>query len=327
MAALDFPLDGRRVFVAGHGGMVGSAVARRLRGRCEVLTVARGALDLRRQVEVERWMQAERPDAVVLAAARVGGILANDTRPGEFIYDNLAIETAVVEAARRSGVRKLLFLGSSCVYPREAAQPIVEGALLTGPLEPTNAAYAVAKIAGIELCRAYRRQYGCNFVAAMPCNLYGPGDNFDPEAGHVIPGLMRRMHEAKVAGRPTVTVWGTGTPRREFLHVDDLADAVALLLERYAGEMPVNVGTGGEISIADLAAEIRTVTGFAGRLVYDPTKPDGTPRKVLDVSRLAALGWRSRIALRPGLAGAYRWFLAHAADRRGKRGGGPTGVA
>ena len=315
MSAPHYPLAGRRVFVAGHGGMVGSAVARALRrrGDCEVLTVPRSALDLRRQAETEAWLASERPDAVVLAAARVGGIRANEAWPGEFLYDNLAIASAVVEGARRARVGRLLFLGSSCIYPRAAAQPIREEALLSGPLEPTNQWYAVAKIAGVKLCEAYWRQHGCNYLAAMPCNLYGPGDRFDLDNGHVVPALMRRLHEAKLSGARTVRVWGTGAPRREFLHVDDLAEAALTLLEREAAGAAVNIGTGEDVTVAELAELLRTVTGFSGRLAFDPSKPDGAPRKVLDVSRIRSLGWRPRIGLRRGLADTYRWFKAHGA--------------
>ena len=306
----DFPLEGRRVFVAGHRGMVGSAIARALRRRdCEVLTAPWPGVDLRRQDEVEGWMRSARPDAVFLAAARVGGIGANSARPAEFIYDNLAIESAVIESARRAGVGKLLFLGSSCIYPRMAPQPIPESALLTGPLEPTNEWYAVAKIAGIKLCQAYRRQYGCNYISLMPANLYGPGDNFELGSAHVIPALMRKLHEGKASGRGEVVVWGSGTPMREFLHVDDLADAAVHLMEVHAGEEHVNVGTGRDITIAALARTIMEVTGFRGRLTYDHSKPDGTPRKLLDVTRLTRLGWRAKIDLREGLADTYRWFL------------------
>ena len=309
MADRDFPLEGKRVFVAGHRGMVGSAIARVLRQRgCEVLTAPRPGVDLRRQEEVERWMRSERPDAVFLAAARVGGIQANSTRPAEFIYDNLAIQSAVVESARRAKVGKLLFLGSSCIYPKMAPQPITEEALLTGPLEPTNEWYAVAKIAGIKLCQAYRRQYGCNFISLMPTNLYGPGDNFDLRSAHVIPALMHKMHEAKASGSAEVVVWGSGTPRREFLHVDDLADAAVHLMEVYSGEEQINVGTGRDVTIAELAQTIQEVTGFHGRLAYDRSMPDGTPRKRLDVTRMARLGWRAKIDLRGGLADTYRWF-------------------
>ena len=315
---VDFPLDGRRVFVAGHRGMVGSAIVRALGARdCEVLTVSRAALDLRRQAEVEDWMRAAKPDAVFLAAARVGGILANDRRPAEFLYDNLAIETAVIEAARLAGVGKLQFLGSSCIYPRAAPQPIPEEALLGGAPEPTNEWYAVAKIAGLKLCQAYRRQHDCNFISLMPANLYGPGDSFDPESAHVVPALMRRMHEARTEGRGEVAVWGSGAPRRELLHVDDLADAALFLMERYAGERHVNVGTGRDLTVRALAEAIREVVGYRGRLVHDRTKPDGAPRKLLDVTRLAALGWRARIELRAGLAGTYRWFVEQGASVRG----------
>ena len=309
MADRDFPLEGKRVFVAGHRGMVGSAIARVLRQRgCEVLAAPRPGVDLRRQEEAERWMRSERPDAVFLAAARVGGIQANSTRPAEFIYDNLAIQSAVIESARRAGVGKLLFLGSSCIYPKMAPQPITEEALLTGPLEPTNEWYAVAKIAGIKLCQAYRRQYGCNFISLMPTNLYGPGDNFDLRSAHVIPALMHKMHEAKVSGGAEVVVWGSGTPRREFLHVDDLADAAVHLMEVYSAEEQINVGTGRDVTIAELAQTIREVIGFHGRLAYDRSMPDGTPRKRLDVTRMARLGWRAKIDLRGGLADTYRWF-------------------
>lgn len=309
-----FELAGRRVWVAGHRGMVGAALVRRLAEEaCEILTVGREAVDLRRQAEVEDWMLAARPEVVFIAAATVGGILANDRRPAEFLYDNLAIETNIIEGARKAEVGKLLFLGSTCIYPRLAPQPMPEDSLLTGPLEPTNQWYAVAKIAGVKLCQAYRRQYGCDFVSALPCNLYGPGDRFDAEGGHVIPGLMRRMHEAKRAGRASLAVWGTGRPRREFLHVDDLAAAAVRVLERYAREEPINIGAGEDVTVAELAGHVRDVTGYAGTLTFDPSKPDGTPRKLLDVSRMRALGWRPGIGLREGLADTYRWFLEHAA--------------
>ena len=312
MARRAFPVRGRSVFVAGHRGMVGAALVRALvRAGATVLTAPWPGVDLRRQAETEAWLADARPDAVLLAAARVGGILANDARPAEFLYDNLAIASAVIEAARRAGVGRLLFLGSSCIYPREAPQPLVESALLSGPLEPTNQWYAVAKIAGVKLCQAYRRQYGCDFVSALPCNLYGPGDNFDAEGGHVIPGLMRRMHEAQRAGRPSFAVWGTGRPRREFLHVDDLAAAAVRVLECYAQEDPINIGVGADVTVAELAGHVRDVTGYAGTLTFDPSKPDGTPRKLLDVSRLRQLGWRPRIGLREGLQDTHRWFLEH----------------
>lgn len=312
-----FPLAGKRVFVAGHLGMVGSAIIRVLRQRgAIVLTAPRPGVDLRRQEEVERWMRAERPQAVFLAAARTGGIHANDTRPAEFIYDNLAIQSAVIEGARLSGVAKLLFLGSSCIYPRLAPQPIAEESLLTGPLEPTNEWYAVAKIAGIKLCQAQRRQYGCDYISVMPTSLYGPGDNFDLEGAHVIPALMHKMHRAKTLASPEVVVWGSGTPRREFLHVDDLAEAAVYLMEVYSGEEHVNVGTGHDLSIAELAEMLCAVTGFRGRVAYDRSKPDGTPRKCLDITRLARLGWKAKIGLRQGLSDTYRWFIRAGEERR-----------
>jgi GDP-L-fucose synthase len=309
MTETPYPLRGRRIWVAGHRGMVGSALVRRLeRHDCEVLTVDRTRVDLRRQGEVEAWLADAKPQAVVVAAATVGGILANQSRPAEFIYDNLAIETNVIHAAWRNGVEKLLFLGSSCIYPREAPQPMAEEALLTGPLEPTNQWYAVAKIAGLKLCQAYRRQHGCDFIAAMPTNLYGPGDNFDLTSSHVIAALMRKAHEARIAGDDALVVWGTGRPRREFLYVDDLADALVFLLESYSGDLPINIGTGKDIAIGELAAVIAEVVGFEGTLEFDPDKPDGPPRKLLDVSRLAALGWSPSTALRDGLAETYRWY-------------------
>lgn len=312
-----YPLDGKRVWVAGHRGMVGSAIARRLASEnCEIITVGRDQVDLRRQADVEDWMAQSKPDAVFLAAATVGGIQANDTRPAEFLYDNLAIETNIIEGARRIGVEKLMFMGSACIYPRLAEQPMAEDALLTGPLEPTNEAYAVAKIAGIKLCSAYRRQYGCDFISAMPNNLYGPGDNFDLRSSHVIPALMRKAHEAKTAGDPTMTVWGSGTPLREFLHVDDLADAAVFLMQQYSGETHLNIGTGEEISIRDLAATIAAAVGYEGKLVFDADKPDGAPRKLLDVSRISGMGWQSSTKLTDGLRMTYEWYLA-SDDTRG----------
>ncbi len=313
MTDVRYPLGGRRVWVAGHGGMVGAALVRRLAQEdCEVLTVGRAQVDLRRQGEVEDWLAETKPQAVAVAAATVGGILANDSRPAEFIYDNLAIETNVIHGAWRSGVEKLLFLGSSCIYPREAPQPMTEEALLTGPLEPTNQWYAIAKIAGLKLCQAYRREHGCDFITAMPTNLYGPGDNFDLTSSHVVAALMRKAHDARVAGDGTLAVWGTGRPRREFLYVEDLADALVFLLQNYSEEQHVNVGTGKDMAISELAALIAEVVGFDGTLTFDPSKPDGTPRKLLDVSRLTALGWTPSTSLRDGLTATYRWYCENA---------------
>ncbi len=314
MSEPDFDLEGRRVWIAGHQGMVGSAVVRRLaREPCEVLTVGRDGLDLTRQAEVEAWLGDQKPDVLILAAGKVGGILANDTYPASFIYENLAIETNVIHAAKNAGVAKLLFLGSSCIYPRTARQPITEEALLTGALEPTNEWYAIAKIAGIKLCQSYRRQYGVDFISAMPTNLYGPGDNYDLEGGHVLAALVRKSHEAKVARSGTVEIWGSGKPRREFLFVDDLADALVHLLKVYSDEPHINVGTGEDVSITELAKMIAGVVGFGGDFVYDASKPDGMPRKRLDVKRLHALGWRADTELKIGLQQAYDWFLANVA--------------
>jgi len=296
--------------------MVGSALVRRLKSAaCEILTVGSREVDLRRQAPTEAWLEAARPDVAVVAAATVGGILANDTRPAEFLYDNMMIEGNLIEAARRSGVKKLLFLGSSCIYPRLAEQPMAEDALLTGSLEPTNQWYAIAKIAGLKLCAAYRRQYGCDFISAQPTNLYGPGDTYDLQASHVIPALIAKTHRAKLTGAAEVEIWGTGKPRREFLHVDDLADALVFLLERYSDESHINVGWGDDVTIAELAALIAEVVGFRGKLHYATEKPDGMPRKMLDVTRLERMGWRPRITLRDGLADAYHWFVDNAAGQ------------
>ena len=304
-----YSLTGKRVWVAGHRGMVGSALLSRLEQKdCTLLTVERETVDLTRQAEVERWMEQTRPQAVFLAAAKVGGIVANDSAPVQFLYDNLAIAMNVIQAAAAVGVEKLLFLGSSCIYPKLSPQPIPESALLTGPLEPTNQWYAVAKIAGLKLCNAYRRQRGCDFIAAMPTNLYGPGDNYDLRTGHVIPSLMRKAHEAKVRGDAELTIWGSGRPRREFLHVDDAADALIHLMTHYSDETPVNVGYGSDVTILELARLIAAAVGFSGRIVTDPSKPDGTPRKLLDSSRLASLGWHPKIGLEDGLASTYGWF-------------------
>jgi GDP-L-fucose synthase len=316
MQPVIYPLAGRRIFVAGHGGMVGSALLRRLaRIDCEVLTVPHKSLDLRRQSDTETWLAEKRPDTVFIAAATVGGILANDTRPAEFLYDNMMIEGNLIEGACRIGVEKVLFLGSSCIYPRLAPQPMKEEDLLTGSLEPTNQWYAIAKIAGLKLCAAFRRQYGSDFISAQPTNLYGPGDTYDLQASHVIPALLAKMHKAKVTNAAEVEIWGTGKPRREFLHVDDLADALVFLIERYSDESHVNIGWGEDISIAELAALIAEVVGFNGRLAYVTEKPDGMPRKLLDVSMLDRMGWRPKIGFREGLADAYRWFVANGADR------------
>ncbi len=301
-----------RVYVAGHRGLVGSAVVRHLEheGFTNVLTATRDQVDLRDQSEVSHWFKANRPDYVFLVAGTVGGILANSSRPAEFIYDNLMIHGTVVHAAKETGVDKLLYLGSSCIYPRDADQPMTEEALLTGPLEPTNEWYAVAKIAGIKLCQAYRRQYGCDFISAMPTNLYGPGDNFDLESSHVLPALMRKFHEAKRTGDP-VEVWGTGAAYREFLHVDDLASACLYLMEHYDGDGHINVGTGVDLSIRDLAETIRDIVHPDAEIVWDASKPDGTPRKLLDTSKLTALGWSPSIELRDGIESTYQWFLDH----------------
>ncbi len=310
MSLLEIPLDAR-VYVAGHRGLVGSAVMRRLvaEGFTNLLTATRDELDLRDQAAVDRWFDARRPEYVYLVAGTVGGIWANSRRPAEFIYDNLMIHATVVHAAWRTGVKKLLYLGSSCIYPREAVQPMAEGALLTGPLEPTNEPYAVAKIAGIKLCQAYRLQYGCDFISAMPTNLYGPGDNFDLESSHVLPAMIRKFHEARERGDAAVTLWGTGAPRREFLHADDLADACLFLMREYDGDGHVNVGTGEDLAIRSLAELVRDVVAPGLAIEWDAAKPDGSPRKLLDVSRLHALGWRHRVGIAPGIAATYRWFV------------------
>ncbi len=306
-----------RIFVAGHGGLVGSAVVRRLLdlGYHNIVTATRSQLDLRDQMAVNYWFRANRPDYVFLVAGTVGGILANSTRPAEFIYDNMMIHATVVDAAYRHDVAKLLYLGSSCIYPREAPQPMAEDALLTGPLESTNEPYAIAKIAGIKLCEAYRRQYGANFISAMPTNLYGPNDNFDLNGSHVLPALIRKFHDARVGGRSEVQVWGTGAARREFLHVDDLADACVFLMNNYSAAGHINVGTGEDVSIRELAEMVREVVYPGAELVWDTSKPDGTPRKLLDVSRLHELGWRHRTDLREGIESTYRWFLEQDSDQ------------
>jgi len=310
-----YTLRNKRVWVAGHRGLVGSAIVRRLQGEgCEIVTAPRDSVDLRRPEQLERWMRDVRPQAVFLAAARVGGIYANDTRPAEFIYDNLMIQSNVVEASRRAEVEKLLLMGSSCIYPRLAPQPIPEGALLTGPLEPTNQWYAIAKIAGIKLGQAYRRQYGCDFISVMPTNLYGPGDNFDLMQSHVVPALMVKAHEAKVARAPSIDVWGTGAVRREFLYVDDAADGMVFLMQHYSDDGIVNLGTGRDVPIIDLVGMVCRAVGYQGGIRFDTSRPDGTPRKVVDVSRVNQLGWSARTPLAQGLAETYRWYLEHVAS-------------
>ena len=307
---MTYALVGKRVWVAGHRGMVGAAMVRQLESEnCTVLIVGRDTLDLRNAIAVKAWMKANAPHAVVLAAAKVGGIIANDSWPADFLYDNLAIENAIIHGAFETDVEKLLFLGSSCIYPKFAPQPIAEDALLTGPLEPTNEWYAIAKIAGIKLCQAYRRQHGRDFISAMPTNLYGPGDNFDLTSSHVIPALMRKAHEAKISGAPSMTVLGSGTPRREFLHVDDCASALIFLLKNYSGDSHVNVGSGADITINELARRVTQTVGFDGVLEYDSSKPDGTPRKLMSNAKLAAMGWSPNIPLEIGLKATYQWFL------------------
>lgn len=304
-----------KIYVAGHRGLVGSAILRRLQkdGYENLVVRTSRELDLREQAEVRNFFTSEKPDYVFLAAAKVGGILANNTYPADFIYQNLMIEANVIEASRVNGVQKLLCLGSTCIYPKMAPQPLREEYLLTGPLEPTNEWYAVAKIAGIKLCQAYQRQYGCRFISAMPTNLYGPEDNFDLQTSHVMPALIRKFHDAKVNGEPAVTVWGTGKPLREFLHVDDCADACLHLMQHYDGEEIVNIGVGSDLSIGELAALVKDVVGYEGEIVYDTDKPDGTPRKLVDVGRITALGWKARIPLGEGVASTYLWFLGNAA--------------
>jgi GDP-L-fucose synthase len=310
MARIPFELQGKTVFVAGHGGMVGSALVRRLeRENVELLTVKRSEVDLRDQAAVNSWFADKRPQAVFLAAAKVGGIFANNALRGEFLYDNLIIATNVIHAAHVNGAEKLMFLGSSCIYPKLAPQPLREDSMLTGPLEPTNEPYAIAKIAGIKMVEAYRSQFGSDFINVMPTNLYGRGDNYHPEYSHVVAALIRRFHEAKVAGASNVLVWGTGTPRREFLLVEDLADACIHLMKTYSSDELVNIGTGEDITIAEFARVVAATVGYAGNISFDPSRPDGTPRKLLDVSRLAKLGWRARTSLQDGIKLAYQAYL------------------
>lgn len=311
-----YNLQGKRVWVAGHRGMVGSAIVRRLEAEhCEIVTVARDEVDLRNQQQVSDWVSANKPQAVFLAAAKVGGILANDTRPAEFLYENLMIEANIIEASYRAGVEKLLFLGSSCIYPKFAEQPITEDALLTGALEPTNEWYAIAKIAGIKLAQAYRKQYGCDFISAMPTNLYGPGDNFDLTSSHVLPALIRKAHEAKMRGDTEMVIWGTGTPRREFLHADDCADALVFLMKTYSDESHVNVGSGEDISILDLTKLICEIVGFEGEIKHDLSKPDGTPRKLMSADKLRAMGWKPTVDLAGGVDATYRTFQTISSGR------------
>jgi GDP-L-fucose synthase len=306
-------LTRKRVWVAGHKGMVGGAIVRRLATEgCEVVTADRATLDLMDQAAVRAWVADTRPDVIFMAAAKVGGILANNDYPADFIYQNLVIETNIIDAAHRADVNDMLFLGSSCIYPKFAEQPIREDSLLTSPLEPTNEWYAVAKIAGIKLALAYRRQYGRNYISAMPTNLYGPGDNFDLQSSHVLPALLRKAHEAKLAGAPSITIWGTGTPRREFLHVDDCADACVHLMKVYSDESHVNVGSGEDLTIYELTQMVCAAVGFDGEIVRDADKPDGTPRKLMAADKIRALGWAPRIPLNEGIASTYRWFLDNA---------------
>ncbi len=308
-------MNGRRVYVAGHRGMVGSAIVRHLQSLgFEILTVERSELDLRRQSDVELWLKHNSPDTVILAAAKVGGILANDAYPADFLYQNLTIETNVIHASHLAGVDRLIFLGSSCIYPKFAPQPIKEQALLDGPLEPTNQWYAIAKIAGIKMCEAYRHQFSRRYISIMPCNLYGPNDNFDLESSHVLPALIRKVHMAKEQGADEVVVWGTGMPRREFLHVDDLARGVVFCMDHYDDSEPINCGAGWDVSIHELAEMVAEAIGFRGRLRFDASKPDGTPKKLMDSGRLAALGWKPEIGLADGVASTYRWFLRHCAE-------------
>lgn len=307
---MSYALSGKRVWVAGHKGMVGAGLVRQLeKENCTVLTVDRDKVDLRDAGAVAAWVKANKPNAVLLAAAKVGGIVANDTYPAQFLFDNLAIETAIIQASHQNDVEKLLFLGSSCIYPKFAPQPITEDALLTGPLEPTNEWYAIAKIAGVKLCQAYRKEYGHDYISAMPTNLYGPGDNFNLQASHVIPAMMRKAHEAKLAGAPSMTIWGSGTPRREFLHVDDCASALVFLLKTYSGDSHINVGYGDDVTIDELARKVMAAVGYNGKLEHDTSKPDGTPRKLMSSARLTAMGWTPQIPLEKGLAETYDWFL------------------
>jgi GDP-L-fucose synthase len=309
---MNYNLNGKSIWVAGHRGMVGSAVVRRLSSEgCEVITADRKTVDLKRQGEVEAFIKGTKPDAIVMAAAKVGGIVANDTRPAEFLYDNIMIEANIIAAAHENNVEKFLFLGSSCIYPKFAAQPIQEGSLLTGPLEATNEWYAVAKIAGIKLSQAYRKQYGRDYISAMPTNLYGPGDNFDLNSSHVLPAIIRKAHEAKSRGDRNITIWGTGTPCREFLHADDCADALVFLLRHYSDYEHVNVGSGEDVTILELTQMVCDIVGFDGEIIHDLSKPDGTPRKLMSNAKLRSMGWAPSISLKEGIASTYQWFLTH----------------
>lgn len=315
---LESPLDlkGKRLWVAGHEGLVGSALLRRLKSeQCRILTAPR-TLDLRDQARTLDWMRIHKPDMVIVAAAKVGGILANRDAPAQFLYDNLTISSNIIHSAYEVGVEKLLYLGSSCIYPKQAVQPIAEDALLSGPLEPTNEAYAIAKIAGLKLCETYRAQYGCDFIAAMPCNLYGPGDRFEAQSSHVIPAMILKMHEAKISAAPYLQFWGSGKPLREFMHVDDAADGLVYLLQNYAGAQHVNLGSGEEVSISVLARKIARVTGYEGRIMFDPDMPDGVMRKIMDSSHVLAHGWRPSITLDQGLEETYEWFVKHAGEQK-----------
>jgi GDP-L-fucose synthase len=323
MRSPEYSLAGKRIWVAGHRGLVGSALVRALEKEdCTTLTVGRSEVDLRERVQVDRWMRENRPQAIFLAAAKVGGILANDSRPAEFLYENLQIQNNVIDSARKHEVEKLVFLGSSCIYPRMAEQPIKEESLLTGPLEPTNQWYAIAKIAGIKMCQAYRRQYGCDYISVMPTNLYGPEDNFDPQGSHVVPALIRKVHAAKESNAESFELWGTGSPLRDLLYVDDAADGMIFLLKKYSGDEIVNLGSAAEITIVGLAEKIAEVAGYKGRIRFDRSKPDGTPRKIVDVSKLAAMGWQAKVPLEEGLRRAYDWYVQNYANARLDRASG-----
>lgn len=316
---MSFDLKAKKIFVSGHRGMVGSATVRRLEQEegVEILTASRADMDLTRQDEVEKWMTANKPDVVFVAAAKVGGILANDTYPAQFIYENLMIEANLIHSAYKNDVEKLVYLGSSCIYPKMAPQPIPEDALLTGPLDPTNEWYAIAKIAGIKLCQAYRKEYGCDYISGMPTNLFGPNDNFDLKNSHVLPAIIRKVYDAKQSGQKSIEIWGTGSAKREFLHVDDCADAMIFLLKNFSGPDHINIGSGEDLSILELTKLIMDVVGYDGEIVHDLSKPDGTPRKLMQVDRLKGLGWEPKYSLRAGVENAYQWFLDNRGSIRG----------